>query len=120
MAKAKNTALTAFKSGLQTRLSKKRHKPKMTVSLATLAGFVPTGGYALAGFRRGGEAGLTEGIARITVRLTGYSITEEKFHGSELARGWGPVLLGFGVHKLANKIGINRQIARMGIPLLRI
>jgi hypothetical protein len=117
---AKNTALSAFKAGLRARRTGKHHKPKMTVSLATLAGFVPTGGYALEGFRRGGEAGLTEGLARITVRLTGYSITENKFHVNELAKGWIPVLLGFGVHKLATKIGINRQIARMGIPLLRI
>jgi hypothetical protein len=97
------------------------HRAKSTtIPLAIVAGFIPTAGYALAGFRQGGETGMTEGIARITARLTGYSITENKFHGMELVKGYGPILLGFITHKLASKLGINRAIARAGIPLLRI
>jgi hypothetical protein len=33
---------------------------------------------------------------------------------------WGPVLLGTVVHKIANKLGVNRAIARAGIPIVRI
>jgi hypothetical protein len=116
---AKNAALIAYWAGQ--RAKGKHHKrPGMTIPLAVVAGFVPTGAYALAGFRQGGERGMTEGFARITARLTGYSITEERWHWGELAKGWAPVLIGFGVHKLASRMGINRQIARMGIPLLRV
>jgi hypothetical protein len=95
-------------------------KAGLTVPLALVAGFVPTAGYALEGFRRGGEAGITEGIARLTVRMTGYSITENKFNGSELIKGWAPVALGFMTHKLAARMGINRALSNAGVPILRV
>jgi hypothetical protein len=97
-----------------------RGKKPLTISLAVVAGFVPTAAYAIEGFRRGGETGFVEGLARITARLTGYSITENKFHGMELVKGYGPVLLGGVAHVFASRIGLNRMIARAGIPIFRI
>jgi hypothetical protein len=97
-----------------------RHKAKTGISLAILAGFAPTAGYAIEGFRRGGEAGITEGIARIVVRLTGYSITESKWHGGELVKGWAPVLMGVLAHKAANKLGVNRYVRKATMGFISI
>jgi len=34
--------------------------------------------------------------------------------------GWGPILTGLIVHKAAQKFGLNRAIARAGIPFVSI
>jgi hypothetical protein len=98
-----------------------RRAKKTTISLAVLAGFAPTAAFALEGFRVGGDqGGLTEAAHRITMRLTGYEWKGGGWHAGELFKGLGPLLLGAGVHKLANRFGINRMIASAGIPLFRI
>jgi hypothetical protein len=37
-----------------------------------------------------------------------------------LMQGVGPIVVGVFVHKLASKLGINRGLARAGVPFLRV
>jgi hypothetical protein len=98
-----------------------RRAKKTTVSLSVLAGFAPTAAFALEGFKLpGDEGGVVEAAHRVTMRLTGYEWKGGVWVASEMFKGIAPLLLGAGVHKLANKMGINRMIANAGIPIFRI
>ena len=95
------------------RRNKRYAKRKMTIPLAVVAGFIPpiigvwnrrtdpvmAGNYLLAGF-----TGIDNG----------------RFNPAALRQGALPVLGGFIAHTIASKMGINRAIARAGIPLIRI
>lgn len=97
------------------RRSASRSKPKMTLPLAVVAGFVPTAvgiwnrrssGTEVANFLQRGYTGIEPGTGR--------------FNFANLRLGAVPVIGGFIAHMVASKIGINRVIARSRIPLIRI
>lgn len=114
---AKNTALAAYKAGVKSRV--KHHKRvKTRISLAIIAGLAPTAMYAYKGFKDGATPGPVEASARLVARLTGYSITEDRWKYHELVSGWWPILMGVGIHKLANKFGVNRALR--SIPYIQI
>jgi hypothetical protein len=92
-----------------------RRKTKFTLPLAVVAGFVPTAvgvwnrrssGQQIADYLQAGFTGITPGTGHFSV--------------ANLRVGLIPVMAGFGVHMIASKLGINRAIAKAGIPLIRI
>jgi hypothetical protein len=87
------------------------------VSLAILAGFVPTAMYAYAGYK---QQGANEAGARIVARLTGYSYIENKFKPMELFNGWAPLLGGVIAHRAANRFGVNRYLRKATMGILSI
>ena len=55
---------------------------------------------------------------KVIAGLTGYSpIVNQDFDFSRLGKGLGLILLGMGVHKVANYIGINRILAKYKLPI---
>lgn len=89
-------------------------KPGMTIPLAIVAGFaVPVAGV----FQLGGMT-LQDKVTTVGRWMTGFD--RAGFHPDALKNGLYPVLGGFAVHWFANKIGINRAMARARIPLIRI
>jgi len=94
-----------------------RSKAKARIPLAVLAGFVPLAVFGYEGFKVGG---LENATRRVAQRLTGYDSTAHVFIWKELMAGWGPILTGLIVHKAAQKFGLNRAIARAGIPFVSI
>lgn len=112
---SKNTALTAFKAGLRAKKAGKGRRTKLTIPLAVIAGFVPVGvgvwnrrssGQAIADYLQQGFTGITPGTG--------------SFSFSNLRMGLMPVVAGFAVHMIASRLGINRAIARAGVPFIRI
>ena len=100
-----------------------RHHRKAgtTVSLAMIAGLAPTAAFAYEGFKLpGDQGGIVEAAHRVSMRMTGYEWKNNTWCIGEAAKGLLPLLIGGGVHKLANRMGINRMIANSGIPILRI
>jgi hypothetical protein len=97
--------------------AKHRRQAKARIPLAVLAGFVPTVAYCIEGARES-SVPWSEVSHRLTKRMTGYDRTTGKWNFADLAQGWGPVVAGLVVHKLANRFGLNRMIARSGIPLV--
>ncbi len=92
-----------------------RRAKKMTIPMAVVGGFVPT---ALGVWSRRSDA--TE-IGNFLQRgWTGIEPGTGKFNMANLRLGAFPVLAGFLVHMIAGKLGVNRAIARAGIPLIRI
>lgn len=95
--------------------SKGRRRPRMTIPMAVVGGFVPT---AIGVWAR--RENPTEIGAFLQRGWTGVEPSTGKFNLANLRLGAVPVLAGFIVHILASKFGVNRAIARAGIPLIRI
>jgi hypothetical protein len=96
----------------------RRHrKTSFTIPLAVVGGMVPTAVDVLETYK---AQGLPGGAKMLVMRTTGYNMWAKNWYLQELLRGMGPVLLGLLVHKAASKLGINRAIARAGIPFVRI
>jgi hypothetical protein len=115
---AKNAALAAYKAGAKARNTGKHHKPKTTIPLAIVGGFVPMGVDLVSAFRVGG---VEAALGHVSLCTTGYDPADGQWKPMFAAKKlYGPLLLGTIVHKVASGLGINRMLARMGVPLLRI
>lgn len=107
--------------------NKKRwyHKPKMTIPLAIVAGFIPGVSNVVTHFKNDGIEGAGAEASRI---FLGYASTNKYgyndkigFHPYLLKYGTLPVVAGFMAHWLiGGKLGVNRMLGRMGIPLVRL
>lgn len=101
------------------RLAVRRAK-KTTIPLAIVAGFGPLIADTVTTVKDPNQ-GFGQIPHVLAWHLAGINTWDNnKFDLSRLARGWAPILAGMIAHKAANKFGINRAIARAGIPLLRI
>lgn len=96
----------------------KRRRPQMTMPLAIVAGFVPPGRIIFAESR--GGRGIEGGAIAASRIFLGYDSTTARWDFSQLQYGFGPILMGFGIHKLAQMVGINRALAAARIPFIRI
>jgi len=109
MAKSRKVARRRY-FGFKRRYS----KPKMTIPLSVVAGFVPV----VVGVWNRRNSG-TEVGNYLQSSFTGVG-TDGKFSFANLKTGLLPIVAGFGVHMIAGKLGINRAIARARIPFVRI
>ena len=90
-------------------------KQKFTLPLAVVAGFVPL---AVGVWNRRSSA--TAIGQYVQGALTGIDPATGSFNLALLRGGTLPIVGGFAVHKIASMLGINRAIARAGIPVIRI
>lgn len=97
--------------------AKQGGKRKRTVSLAVIAGFAPGVQTVWRGFQ---AAGLQGGLTMLSRAYTGFDPESNRWVMSELWRGTFPLLIGGLVHKGAGMLGINRMLARAGIPGIRL
>jgi hypothetical protein len=102
----------------------RRSRGKFTLPLAVVAGFIPGARNVYHHWQWGGFARAGAEASRI---FLGYSTTNEYgyndtigFHPYLLKYGALPVLYGFLAHWVANKVGVNRMLTRMKIPIIRI
>ena len=94
-------------------------RPKPTIPLAMAAGFTPLGVDLVKTVTTPGM-GAGQIPHTLAWHLGGFNTWDGTFSMSRLMQGWAPILIGFGVHKAANMLGVNRMIARARVPLLRI
>lgn len=102
------------------RAKRSRGRAKMTLPLAVIAGFAPLAMWEMRGLKRlmaGDQAG---GTQEMVIRATGYNTDTRAFHWDVFMESYGPILVGFVVHKLASRLGVNRAMAKAGIPFVRI
>ncbi len=97
------------------RAKRKHFKRKMTLPLAVVGGFAPL---AVNTMRTPG--GIDRKLWMFTQATTGFDTDTGKWWAPNLNKGTTWILVGTGIHMLANRFGINRAIARSGIPLVRI
>lgn len=98
-------------------------KRKVNISLAIIAGLIPTvmegKRYWDATYPKTLPDQILNAGKGITAALTGYD-ADSKSWALTRAVGILPIGLGVLVHSLANRFGLNRMIAKTGIPFLRI
>lgn len=107
---------------------KMHHKAKMTIPIAIVAGFVPGVLDVIHNGTTNGWTGSSEsGMSTLLGDFMGIQTKEaqEVYHVGgwspwRLKYGLYPAAAGFLMHWGAQKFGINRMIARAGIPLIRI
>lgn len=95
---------------------RKNGKRNITISAAVVAGLVSYG-LQIAHSRAEGVYGMTRAGV---LYMTGYDLYSNRFEFQFLNRGLLPVAGGAAIHWLANRFGINRMIARAGIPFIRL
>ena len=101
-------------------MAKKKHRRKaqMTMPLAVVAGFVPPARIIWAESR--GSRGLEGGAVAASRIFIGYDQNNSRWDFTQLQYGFGPILMGFGIHKVAQMVGLNRALAAARIPFIRI
>lgn len=90
---------------------------KITLPISVIAGLAVGLGPTLDYARQGNWANARD---QLIYRYTPYDPWAKKMTMEGMKYGFFPALGGFAVHWLANKAGINRAIARAGIPILRV
>jgi hypothetical protein len=92
----------------------------MTIPLAVVAGFAAPMGRTIDGFKNGG--GIRGGVTALSNCMLGIDpyAARIEWHPGLMQNGAFPVLLGLSVHWMAGRLGVNRMLARSGIPLIRI
>lgn len=90
-------------------------KRKVTIPLSVAAGFVPL---VMGTFKT--QGGWDRKLWYATQAMTGYDTDTRAWWAPNLMKGFVPILAGMGVHMLMNRVGINRAISRMGIPIIRL
>jgi len=95
--------------------SKRRsRKPKMTIPVAVIAGFAPLAINTTSWVR---DLGWQVGFGQAASTLTGYNYATGTWNWANLRFGAIPILAGIVLHKLAGRLGVNRQLARTGLPI---
>jgi len=101
-------------------MAKKKHrrKARATLPLAVVAGFIPPARIIL-GESQGGR-GIEGGAVAASRIFLGYDSNSGQWDFQQLQYGFGPILMGFAIHKVAQMVGINRALAGARIPFIRI
>lgn len=97
--------------------SKKRksRRQKMTIPVSVVAGFAPGMVAMYRGYQEGGAPRLGYTAALV---YTGYDMELKRWWPPAMMRGTVPIMLGTIIHKLANRLGVNR--AMRNIPFIRL
>jgi len=101
-------------------MAKKKHRKKAqaTLPLAVVAGFLPPARIILAESQ--GGRGIEGGAVAASRIFLGYDSNTAVWDFRQLQFGFGPILMGFAIHKVAQMVGINRALAAARIPFIRI
>ena len=107
------------------RRGKTIHKKKMTVSLAVIAGLAPTAIMGYSFYQQAQKvtpdnAQWANNFGNIVARWIGYNPNTALWVPDQLKYNLLPAVVGFGIHKVATKLGINRMLSGSGIPFVRI
>jgi len=95
-----------------------RRKKSFTIPVAVALGFAPL---VARGINLTIENGFKNGVQLLTTSLIPYNFQTRKIDTSGLSQGLYPILAGLAVHKVVGSmLGVNRMLARSGIPWVRI
>lgn len=105
----------------QGRRGKKRHHKKQgfTLPIAVIAGFAP----GILRFKaQGGFGSHTSGALKLAVsHYIPYDYMTQKITFAGLKWGTIPIVIGLLTHKyIGGKLGVNRMLKQMGIPVIRL
>jgi len=94
-------------------------KAKPKISLAVVAGLMPQVQHIKDRYNGGG--GIVNAISKgLQTGMLGYNPDTKVWAIGNAKLGIIPLVAGIGVHKLAGKLGINRALAKAGIPFVNV
>lgn len=98
---------------------------KPTISLAVIAGLMPPVNDAWQAYRGASSGGVTAGLRSmgnaLTRDFTGWDVQAGSWNWQNLKNGLVPVGMGVLAHRLiGGTLGVNRMLARAGIPWIRL
>jgi hypothetical protein len=99
--------------------SRRRPKKSFTIPIAIVAGFAP----GILRFKaQGGFGSHTGGALKLAVsHYIPYDYMTQKITFAGLKWGMIPILVGILTHKyIGNKLGVNRALKQMGVPVIRL
>ena len=94
-----------------------RRSHKMTIPVAVFAGFLPLASDVGVQLKQGNWMQAANVMEHNVIGVNPWS---GKWDTQGFSHGLYPIALGFGVHILAGKLGVNRMLGRMRIPIIRI
>jgi hypothetical protein len=100
--------------------ARKHKRAGMTIPLAVVAGFAPLAMGELGAVKRALSGDTACAAQQAVIYATGYNTDTKAFHWPTFVGSYGPILAGMVVHKLAGRLGVNRAIAKAGVPFIRI
>lgn len=98
----------------------RRAKKKFTIPLAIVAGFIPLGSDIWTAAHSGTPRDIPNTIVNDITGINMVDPQHMRWQWDGLKRGTLPILGGFLIHKLAGSVGLNRTLARAGVPFIRI
>lgn len=100
-------------------MAKKRRgsSRSFTIPLAAVAGVASGLASTLSRAAQGNPYAALQEFGRV---MTGFDYTDGSWDWQRMKFGLFPILLGVGISIAASKFGINKKIARTGLPLLRV
>lgn len=101
------------------RKKRRYHRPKLTIPLAVVAGFASPVMRIVQHTQSGGATGGVQEMSRIMIGVDPFA-NPPTFQPFLLRYGAFPVAIGMVIHFIAGKLGVNRMLARSGVPLLRV
>jgi hypothetical protein len=104
----------------QTTVARKKTKSrrKKTIPLGVVLGVgMPLANEVLYNVSHGYWENIPNALLEV---MTGYSLKAQNWDMARMLKFWLPAGIGFAAHKLAGMFGINRALARAGIPYIRI
>lgn len=93
--------------------SRRRSRGLGIPPVSIIAGVLPGVANVLGGFQ---AAGLRGAAQTASVIYTGYDPNTGQWNLAWMGRGTMPILIGFLVHRVASRVGINRTLASARIP----
>ena len=100
------------------RKAKVHHRRRtMELPIAPLAGLYVGMQPVISSLMAGNYKGAGENLI---YRYTPYNPWNKRFDTGGMWQGFVPLLSGIVVHKIANKVGINRALRNAGVPFIRI
>jgi len=113
------TKIKKKKGGNPVAKKKKYSRRSFTIPVAPVLGIaaMTNANGAWENVKSGDFAGALE---KWTKALTGYSPSQGDFDINRLNQGFVPIVVGFLVHWVAGKIGINRALGRARVPVVRV
>jgi hypothetical protein len=119
--KQANAILTTSKSLARAKHAGRPRKKHFTIPLAVVGGFLPFASWTYGTIRADGHWNGFSTWAKYAPKRFIPINESGKFDASKLSVGILPILLGFAVHRwVGGKMGVNRMMARAGIPLIRL
>lgn len=115
---AKSKAMTVRKTVYVKAKNRRKSANGFHIPVGIVAGFAPMIAGTLGEVAGGGMSRL----GHVPLRdLTGFDSDFGKFDSKALVKGWTPIILGIVAHKfIGGRLGVNRALARAGVPLFRI